>query len=164
MPDPCSPGAWPPHHLWGLPTTSSPRHFPQAFLTRTAAPTLLTLQKAPLKPRERPTPTQCCFFPWVPRESTYSPAPLPHGTLPIISLLSLPAFPFPAPSPSLHPPLPHLKRPRNVQKSGILLHPLEAGRPSHSLDGHLPGSGLLLCCALWCSLLLHSVPIVFFFF
>lgn len=79
------------------------------------------IRKAPVKPAQgkAPTPTQCrCHLvpmdpqsPCVPSEAPPASGPCPS----FISLLSLPGFPFPPPSLSLHPPLPH----RTNQESSV---------------------------------------------
>lgn len=83
------------------------------------------IRKAPIKPAQgkAPTPTQCCchLVPmdpqahWVPSKAPPASGPCPS----FISLLSLPVFPFPAPSLSLYPPPPHRKNQESLIFSSI---------------------------------------------
>lgn len=129
--------------------------FPQAFLPHVAAPTRLTSPEGSHKATGKaPTPTQCCcLLPMGPRGKHVQSKPLPHRPLPIISLLSLPAFPFPAPSSSLHPPLPHLKdHPTCKKAASSFTHGRLAGPPTPQIDtcqvqafSYAVSSGALFC-------------------
>lgn len=141
MPSPLSLSGCPSHHLWWTPPIHPPPDTSRRLCSlRLSSPTELhpylpLIRKAPIKPAQRkaPTPTQCCchLVPMDPQaQCVPSKAPPVSGPC----LLSLPVFPFPAPSLSLHPPPPHRKN----QESSVFSFITQLAKNWHPL---LPMTG-----------------------